>query len=91
LHEGEPAAEPLARELGCSRSTLFRRLRDEGTTFTRVVEHLRRDLAIEYLRGGRVSVREVTYLVGFSDPAAFSRAFRRWIGRPPGEFRQSSR
>jgi AraC-like DNA-binding protein len=91
LHEGEPAAEALARHLGCSRSTLFRRLRDEGTTFTRVVEHLRRDLAIEYLRGGRVSVREVTYLVGFSDPAAFSRAFRRWTGRPPRELRQSSR
>jgi AraC-like DNA-binding protein len=91
LHEGEPAAEAFARTLGCSRSTLFRRLRDEGTTFTRVVEHLRRDLAIEYLRGGRVAVREVTYLLGFSDPAAFSRAFRRWTGHAPGHFRLLSR
>jgi len=90
LHEGEPAAEAFAGELGCSRSTLFRRLRDEGTTFTRVVQQLRRDLAIEYLRGGKASVREVTYLVGFSDPAAFSRAFRRWTGHSPGGFRQSS-
>lgn len=89
LHEGEPDAEVLARTLGCSRSTLFRRLRDENTNFTRVVMQLRRDLAIEYLRGGRVSVREVTYLVGFSDPAAFSRAFRRWTGLAPGEFRRS--
>jgi AraC-like DNA-binding protein len=44
-------------------------------------------MAIHYLQGARASVNEVAYLVGFSDRAAFSRAFKRWTGRNPGEVR----
>jgi AraC-like DNA-binding protein len=46
-------------------------------------------MAVAYLRSGDLSVNQVAYLVGFSDPAAFSRAFRRWTGETPGRFRRS--
>lgn len=87
LHTGEAAAEEVARDLGMSRQTLYRRLRAEGTTFEQVLDELRRRLALGYLRGGKVSVGETAYLLGFSDPAAFSRAFKRWTGMNPSEAR----
>lgn len=90
VHEGDISAEAVAARLHCSRSTLSRRLRAEGTGFRRVVDGVRRDLATAYLRGDRTSVREVAYLVGFSDAASFSRTFRRWTGQPPGRFREST-
>jgi AraC-like DNA-binding protein len=87
LHQGEISAEAMAHQLGFSRQTLFRRLREEGTTYSQVLTNLRRQLAIEYLKAGKVSANETAYLVGFSDAAAFSRAFKRWTGQTPGEFR----
>ena len=88
LHTGEAGIDRVAASLGLSRQTLFRRLRAEGTTFEHLLDELRRELALHYLRGGRVSVNETAYLVGFSDPAAFSRAFKRWTGRSPGAQRR---
>ncbi|MDT0327549.1 AraC family transcriptional regulator [Nocardiopsis lambiniae] len=88
VHEGDLGADAVAARLHCSRSTLSRRLRAEGTGFRQVVDDVRRDLAIAYLRAGRTSVGEVAYLVGFSDAASFSRTFRRWTGQPPGRFRE---
>lgn len=90
LHQGEPRADALAAQLGFSRSTLFRRLRDEGTSFALVLDQLRRDMAIDYLLASRVSAAEIAYLLGFSEPAAFSRAFQRWTGQTPGQYRVRS-
>lgn len=87
LHQGEPSADVMAEQLGYSRSTLFRRLRSEGTSFSRVLDELRRDVAMAHLNRGPTSLADVAYLVGFSDPAAFSRAFVRWTGQPPGRYR----
>ncbi len=89
LHTGEIGIEQVAARVGCSRDSLYRRLKAEGTTFEKVVDELRRRLAIDYLAGRKVSVKETAYLVGFSDPAAFSRAFKRWTGRTPREVRES--
>ena len=83
LHTGEIGAEAIAARLGMAQHTLYRRLKDEGLTFRKVVNDLRRQLAIHYLQGGKASVKETAYLVGFSDPASFSRAFKRWTGRNP--------
>ena len=88
LHKGEACMAGIAAALGCSRDTLYRRLRAEGTTFEKLLDDLRRRLALDYLAGGKVSVNETAYLVGFSDPAAFSRACKRWTGRSPGELRR---
>jgi len=75
--------ESVSRELGLSRQTLFRRLKAERVTFEQVLDELRRKLALELLDGKRASVNETAYQVGFSDPAAFSRAFKRWTGGSP--------
>ncbi len=91
LHTGEVGMPAIAAKLGCSRDTLYRRLKAEGTTFEKVVDALRRRLAEDYLTGRKVSVNETAYLVGFSDPAAFSRAFKRWTGRSPRDVREDGK
>lgn len=79
--------EPVARALGCSRQTLYRRLKAEGLTFERVLDGLRRRLALKLIRDPELPVKEMAWRLGFSDPAAFSRAFKRWTGRSPQAFR----
>ena len=83
LHSGHATMETIAGKLACSRQTLFRRLKAEGVTFEKVVDALRHKLALHYLREKKASVQETAYLVGFSDPGAFSRAFKRWTGSSP--------
>jgi AraC-like DNA-binding protein len=85
LHTGEISADGVARTLGFSRQTLFRRLKSEGATYEQVLDTLRHRMAMRYLTGAKVSVNETAYLVGFSEPAAFSRAFKRWTGKSPRE------
>lgn len=85
LHTGEVGADAIAHTLGFSRQTLFRRLKAENTTFEEVLDALRHRMALHYLGGRKASVNETAYLVGFSEPAAFSRAFKRWTGRSPRE------
>ncbi|HWS98649.1 MAG TPA: AraC family transcriptional regulator [Pyrinomonadaceae bacterium] len=89
LHTGEASMDMIAGKLGLSRQTLFRRLKAEGVTFEKVLDELRHKLALHYLGGKKVSVNETAYLVGFSDPAAFSRAFKRWTGSCPRTLRAS--
>lgn len=89
LHHGGVRVDDLALQMGISRQTLFRRLRREGTTYEEVLDQLRRRLALDYLRGGKASVSETAYLVGFSDASTFSRAFKRWTGQTPRAFRRS--
>lgn len=84
LHTGEISMDAIADTLSLNRKTLYRRLKEEGVTFEQVLDDLRCKLALHYLEGQRVSVNETAYLVGFSDPSAFSRAFKRWTGRSPG-------
>jgi AraC-like DNA-binding protein len=86
LHTGGSSAEALSRTLNVSQKTLYRRLKAEGVTFEQVLDDLRRRLAISFLTDGKVSVTEAAYLVGFSDPSAFARAFKRWTGMSPGRF-----
>ncbi len=83
LHRGDANIAAVASSMGMSRQTLFRRLKAEGVTFAQVLDELRHTLALHYLSGRKVSVNETAYLVGFSEPAAFSRAFRRWTGSSP--------
>jgi len=88
LHKGEASMDAIASKMGLSRQTLFRRLKAEGTTFETVLDALRHQLALQYLKGRKASVNETAYLVGFSEPAAFSRAFKRWTGVNPREMRR---
>ncbi|WP_309627777.1 AraC family transcriptional regulator [Brevundimonas sp.] len=91
LHTGTADLSFAARELGLGQRTLSRKLGAEGTTFAEVLDDLRRSLARHYMDGGKVSISETAYLLGFSDPAAFSRAFKRWTGQSPKEARAAAR
>jgi AraC-like DNA-binding protein len=72
-----------------SARTLQRQLREEGTAFAAVLTELRRDMAPPLLLDGRLAVSEVAFLLGYEDPSAFQRAFRRWFGRSPRAFRST--
>jgi AraC-like DNA-binding protein len=87
LHKGDASMDTVAEKMAMSRQTLFRRLKAEETTFEKILDELRHRLALDYLGTKKVSVNETAYLVGFSDPAAFSRAFKRWTGTSPRAFR----
>lgn len=86
LASGEVGIERVARDLGYSRQTLYRRLKAEGITYEQLLDGLRRRLALRFLREG-LSVKDAAYRLGFSDPAAFSRAFKRWTGTSPRDMR----
>lgn len=83
LHTGNANIQTVSAQMGLSRQTMFRRLKAEGTSFEKLLDGLRHTLAMQYLGGKKVSINETAYLVGFSDPAAFSRAFKRWTGASP--------
>lgn len=83
LASADVGVERVASALAMSRRTLHRKLKAEGVTFETTLDELRRSVALERLHSGGVTVREAAALVGFSDPAAFSRAFKRWTGESP--------
>ena len=83
LLESGARIDEVARALGLSRQTLYRRLKAEGATFEGLLDRVRRRLALRLLREQGLSVKETAYRLGFSDPAAFSRAFKRWTGSSP--------
>lgn len=83
LHKGDFEMDAVARQLGISRQTLYRRLKAEGIRFAELLDALRHQMALNYLEGKKTSVNETAYLVGFSEPSAFSRAFKRWTGHSP--------
>ena len=83
LHTGAANVDAVAARLGVSRQTLFRRLKGEGVTFEKVLDELRRRMALDYLAARDASVGRTARLLGYSDPAAFSRAYKRWTGARP--------
>ena len=87
LTSGEPSEEELARALGLSRRTLQRKLGDLGLTYKGVLEKTRYDLALRYLDDPSKSVTDITFLLGFSEQSAFTRAFKRWSGQAPTAYR----
>ena len=82
--------DAVAAALGVAPKTMYRRLKAEGATFAEVLDDLRRRLAVSFLADRQVSVTEAAYLTGFSEPAAFSRAFKRWTGARPSRGRRSA-
>ena len=90
LPSGQVSEEVVAQALNMSLRTMQRKLRDETTSYKELLEETRRDLAQEYVRNPHVAIGEITYLLGFSEPSSFSRAFRRWTGRSPTEFRDAA-
>lgn len=86
-----PQAEDIAQRFHMSARTLRRLLREEGCNYRDVLTEVQRELSFRHLCDPAVSIGEVAYRTGFSDSNAFHRAFKRWTGRTPGEFRAGSR
>ena len=83
--------EHVAKNLNMSARTLRRKLREENTSFRQLVDELRRDFALRYLRDTDLTVEDIAEALGFSDAANFRHAFRRWTNTAPHEFRSASR
>lgn len=88
LTSGEASEEDMARQLHMSRRTLQRKLAESNTTYQKLVDDTRRDLALRYMEDPGKSITDVTFLLGFSGQSAFTRAFRRWTGMSPTRFRE---
>lgn len=89
LNGGDPRIESISQKLGISVRTLQRRLREEGTSHQDLLDEVRSELSRRYLQESKFAICEVAYLLGFSEPSAFHRAFRRWTGITPKEFRRA--
>lgn len=89
LPNGEPALETVAGHLGLGPRALQHRLKQNGAAFKPLVDEVRRLLAPAWLRDRSIRLQEVAFLLGFSEQSAFSRAFRRWYGCSPQQFRKS--
>jgi AraC-like DNA-binding protein len=80
----------VCAELGVSRSTLQRRLRNDATTFQQILDTTRKDLALRYLTKSTLANEEISYLLAYSDPNSFLRNFRRWTGLTPSDVRRTA-
>lgn len=89
FHGGEPSLERIADHLGLTPRTLQRKLQELGTSYNDVLDQMRRQLAMRYLREPQMAICEVAYLLGFSESSSFHRAFKRWTGVTPKEFRSN--
>jgi len=82
-----PSFEAVADHLHVSRRTLNRRLSAIGTSYKEIVSEIRKRQAVEYLSGTRFSIDEIAYRLGYREPSNFSKAFRRWTGLSPSQYR----
>jgi AraC-like DNA-binding protein len=83
---GSLTADTVAARFSMSNRTLRRRLQEDATSYQELLDEVRAELARHYLTRERRGIDEVAFLLGFSDPSAFSKAFRRWTGQTPADF-----
>jgi AraC-like DNA-binding protein len=85
-----PGIEDVARDLHLSSRTLQRRLQEEGSSYQRVLDQARHQMARYYLGNSVLELNEAAYLLGYEDSNSFARAFRIWEGIPPGQWRETN-
>jgi AraC-like DNA-binding protein len=91
LPSGEARAAAVAQRLNVSTRSLIRYLAEEGTTFGEILERLRQRLASRYLADDNMSIQQVAWLLGYSEPGAFTHAYKRWTGTTPRRARSPLR
>jgi len=89
--DGHPELERISRRLGMGGRTLQRRLAERGLVWKTLVEEVRRELALRYLNEATLPLTQVAFLLGYSELSAFYRAFRRWTGSTPAEYRRRAK
>jgi len=90
IQGNNPTIEDVAKYLGMSVRVLQKKLKEEGLTFSQIATNVRKELAKSYLAEKRYTIDDITYLLGFSEPSVFRRAFKMWTGMTPGHYRSSS-
>lgn len=88
LIEGEPSMDAMAEKLNMSVRSLQRKLKAQGSSYKQLVDDVRKDLAMQYMEQSHMSIGEISYLLGFCHVSNFSRAFKRWSGHSPLEWRE---
>jgi AraC-like DNA-binding protein len=87
LPSGEVNKHQVSKSLHMSTRTLQRRLQEEGSSFVEILNETRRELALQYIQDDSLPLKEVSYLLGYSNSTTFSKAFKRWTGKKPSEAR----
>jgi AraC-like DNA-binding protein len=87
LSEGKCSDSVIASKLFMSQRTIQRRLKEKNTTFKNLINEVRQDLADTYLNDSSLTLTEISFMLGFSEASAFSRAFKRWAGQSPSDYR----
>jgi AraC-like DNA-binding protein len=90
VSRGDTRMSAIARQVGMSERTLHRRLAEEGVSYQELLDEARKNAAARYLCDSTLAIGEIAYLLGYSEPAAFHRAFRRWYATTPESFRSST-
>ncbi|KAA2238765.1 AraC family transcriptional regulator [Chitinophaga agrisoli] len=86
---GIPTLEDLAANFNTSARTLQRRLQEEGITYQQLAEGVRKSLALHYLASGTYPIKEISYILGYNELSAFTRAFKRWTGSSPANYQKN--
>jgi len=89
MTSGEISEEEIARDLHMSRRSLQRRLAEADAGYQSLVDDTRRDMALRYIQDPAKSATDITFLLGYSQQSVFTRAFRRWTGMSPSEYRSN--
>ncbi len=84
---GVPSQTEVAQKIGMSLRNLQRKLNDQGTSYKEILDHLRKNLVLGYIKQRHLSLNEISYLAGYNSVGNFNRAFRRWTNETPGEYR----
>jgi AraC-like DNA-binding protein len=89
LSRGErPGIEAAAQGLAVSTRHLQSRLKAEGVSYQQLLDRIRQEMALRYLRKPEVTICDIAFLLGFSEQSAFNHAFKKWTGKTPGEYRK---
>lgn len=88
LPSGSITQNFVSKSLHMSERNLQRKLKEHGENYKKLLEETREELAMIYLDNNKYSINEITYLLGFSEPSNFTRAFKRWSGVSPSQYRQ---
>jgi AraC-like DNA-binding protein len=90
MKQGDPKLARVIKQISMSPRTLERRLKEHGVVFKELLDDTRRRFALNYLKGRKHRLTEIAFLLGYSEVSAFNRAFRRWTGSTPLEYRRKT-
>ena len=88
LESGSVNLEMIAKELNVSSRSIYRKLRSENISYKDLLSEVRKQLALDYLKEASLSINDISFKLGFSESSAFHRAFKRWFGAKPGQYRR---